>query len=102
MEIKTDDLYSDMINDPFWYDFSEYPVNAQCFENLELTREVIEQLRDMNRKAYGKMKDETNSMPITRYLLKMQKLRIRNPGRMRRMQNHNPRTDVKKEKQGSL
>ena len=67
MEIKTDDLYADMINDPFWYDFGDYPVNAQCFENLKLTEETIERLCATNRKAYGKMKDETNSMPLTLY-----------------------------------
>ena len=67
LKIKTDDLYADMINDPFWYDFNDYPVNASCFQKLGLTKVAIENLRTMNRKAYGKMKNKANSMTIIRY-----------------------------------
>ena len=68
MEIKTEDLYADMINDPYWFDFSQYPPNAACFQKLGLCKETIEELQNTNRMVYGKMKDETNSMPVLRYV----------------------------------
>ena len=57
-----------MINEPFWYDFSEYPTDAECFKRLNIPAETIDTLKSCNRKVYGKWKCETNSMIITRYV----------------------------------
>ena len=68
MEIKTEDLYADMINDPYWFDFSQYSPDAACFQKLGLCKETIVELKNTNRMALGKMKDETNSMPVVCYV----------------------------------
>ena len=62
-EDHTGDVYQDMIEDSEWYDFSEYPPDCPQFKNL--TKEHIEDLQTKNKKVVGKMKDETNSRPIT-------------------------------------
>ncbi len=74
LEIHTPDVYQDMVTDSEWFDFSEYPYDAEVFKKLSTTTwshlsEVqkhvkIVELMDKNQKVLGKFKDEQKSLPI--------------------------------------
>jgi hypothetical protein len=53
--IKTKDLYADFLQTPDEFDFSEYPKNHPNYS-------------EKNKKVIGKMKDETNGIPIKEFI----------------------------------
>ena len=55
IQVETDDIYKDMLEDKKLYDFSEYPINHQ---NYDIT----------NKKVLGKFKDEMKSLIITEFI----------------------------------
>ena len=69
LEIETKDVYVDMVGDHMkWFDFSEYPYNAEVFKRLNLSEEEILTMMDLNQKRLGMMKDEHKSLPINRVI----------------------------------
>ena len=54
-EIKTDDVYKDLVQDKELFDNSDYPKNSAFFF-------------DKNKKAIGKMKDEAAGMVIKEFI----------------------------------
>ena len=54
-EIKTDDVYEDLLKDKELFDNSNYPKNSEFFF-------------DENKKVIGKMKDEAAGMPIKEFI----------------------------------
>ena len=55
IQVETDDIYIDMLEDKNLYDFSNYPINHS---NYDIT----------NKKVLGKFKDELNSLMITEFI----------------------------------
>ena len=55
IQVETDDIYKDMLENKNLYDFSNYPINHQ---NYDIT----------NKKVLGKFKDELNSLIITEFI----------------------------------
>ena len=67
LEIETKDVYADMVTDYIkWFDFSEYPYDADVFKRLNLSEKEIFAMMDLNQKRLGMMKDEHKSLPINR------------------------------------
>ena len=55
-ELKTNDIYADILSNNERFDLSEYKDNHQIFENL--SKEEIRRLKQKNKKVVGKFKDE--------------------------------------------
>ena len=55
IQVETDDIYTDMLENKNSYDFSDYPINHP---NCDIT----------NKKVLGKLKDELNSLIITEFI----------------------------------
>ena len=55
IQVETDDIYKDMLENKNLYDFSEYPINHP---NYDIT----------NKKVLGKFKDEMKSLIITEFI----------------------------------
>ena len=55
IQVETDDIYKDMLENKDLYDFSDYPINHL---NYDIT----------NKKVLGKFKDELNSQIITKFI----------------------------------
>lgn len=53
--LKTDDAYQDMVDNWQFYDFSEFPRNAEIFQRLNLSEDEITELMETNRKVTSKM-----------------------------------------------
>ena len=58
IEIETEDLYKDMLENHEHFDFSGYSPQHPMFQGL--SPEAITNLREKNKKVLGKMKDELN------------------------------------------
>ena len=61
-EVETEDVYRDMLDDAENYDFSDYESTHHCFEGM--TDKEVEQIREKNKKALGKFKDELKGLPL--------------------------------------
>ena len=55
VQVETDDVYKDMLENKNLYDFNNYPINHP---NYDIT----------NKKVLGKFKDELNSLIITEFI----------------------------------
>ena len=55
IQVETDDIYKDMLENKNLYDFSDYPINHP---NYDIT----------NKKVLGKFKDELNNQMITEFI----------------------------------
>ena len=55
IQVETNDVYKDMLENKILYDFSDYPINHL---NYDIT----------NKKVLGKFKDELNSLIITEFI----------------------------------
>ena len=51
LELRTEDVYRDMILDPYWFDFSNYPTDAARYKKLNLSDDEIKDLMDANGKV---------------------------------------------------
>ena len=60
--VQTENIYRDMVNNSKFFDFSNFPVDANIFKEMNLNREEIENLMNDGRKKVGRMKDECASM----------------------------------------
>ena len=54
--LETKDVHADMIENKDLYDFSNFPDNHSCFQGM--TSDEVLEIKNMNKKVLGKMKDE--------------------------------------------
>ena len=65
-EIKTDDLYTDMLQDHEQFDFSGYSKDHPIFNGLDESK--IEDMKKKNKKVVGKFKDELDGEVLEEFL----------------------------------
>ena len=64
--IKTDDIYADMLNDSHLFDFSGYQDDHPCFASMSL--DEVKLIKQLNKKAIGKFKDELDGVPLQEFV----------------------------------
>ena len=64
--LKTKGVYAEMIKYKDLYDFSNFPDQHQCFNGM--STQVIKNIKNMNKKVIGKMKDEMGGIPILEFI----------------------------------
>ena len=61
--LKTNDVYQDMLEDWQFYDFSEFPRDAEIFQKLNMSEDEITELMEVNRKVGSKL---SHPSPLSR------------------------------------
>ena len=64
--IKTEDIYTDMLNDNHLFDFSGYQDDHPCFASNPL--DEVKRIKQLNKKAIGKFKDELDGVPLQEFV----------------------------------
>ena len=64
--IKTGDIYVDMLNDSHLFGFSGYQDDHPCFASMSL--EEVKDVKQLNKKAICKFKDELDGVPLQEFV----------------------------------
>ena len=64
--LKTKDVYAEMIKYKDLYDFSNFSDQHKCFYGM--STQAIKNIKSMNKKVIGKMKDEMGGIPILEFV----------------------------------
>ena len=63
--IDREEIYADMVKDSDLFNFSDYPDDHSCFDNL--SPNYVKDIKQRNKKVIGKFKDELQGISIEEF-----------------------------------